>query len=100
MKSWHCINTILRCRWVYGPKAHTPAEKLPDSISRQSDAPAALMASRDIRPLLLRVADRLADWQDRQAGRRLLMTLDDRALRDIGLDRATAEAEYRKPFWR
>ena len=59
-----------------------------------------LMVSRDIRPLLIRVADRLADWQDRRAGRRFLMTLDERALKDIGLDRSAAEEEYRKPFWR
>jgi uncharacterized protein YjiS (DUF1127 family) len=58
------------------------------------------MASRDIRPLLARVAERLGEWQDRRAGRRRLMTLDDRALKDIGLSRSAAEEEYRKPFWR
>ena len=63
-------------------------------------APAMLMASRDIGPLVRRVADRLEEWQDRRDGRRRLMTLDDRALRDIGISRYDAEQEYRKPFWR
>lgn len=67
---------------------------------QRSAAPAMLMASRDIRPLLVRVAERLADWQDRRSERRLLMTLDERTLKDIGVDRAAAEEEYRKPFWR
>src|SRR5690606_2739603 len=100
MKSRVCIDTILRCRWVYGPRTHALAEKPPGPVPRQSDAPPALMASRNIGPLLIRVANRLADWQDRQAGRRLLMTLDDRALKDAGIDRAAADEEYRKPFWR
>jgi uncharacterized protein YjiS (DUF1127 family) len=59
-----------------------------------------LMASRDVGPLAVRVAERLAQWHDRRAGRRRLMMLDDRMLKDIGLDRAGAEEEYRKPFWR
>ena len=63
-------------------------------------APAMLMTSRDIGPLVVRVAERLAEWQRRRAGRRELMRLSERDLKDIGLDRAAAEEEYRKPFWR
>jgi uncharacterized protein YjiS (DUF1127 family) len=36
-----------------------------------------------------------ARWRQRQA----LRALDDRLLRDIGLTRAEAEREARKPFW-
>ncbi|HEX2890251.1 DUF1127 domain-containing protein [Vineibacter terrae] len=32
--------------------------------------------------------------------RRMLLTLDDRMLSDIGLDRATARTEGEKGFWR
>ena len=49
---------------------------------------------------LLAAADVLFLWRERVRQRRALMTLDPRLLRDIGLDRAGAEAEYRKPFWR
>ena len=39
-------------------------------------------------------------WQERARQRRHLARLDDRLLRDVGLGRAEAEAEYSKPFWR
>lgn len=38
-------------------------------------------------------------WYQRQRQRRQLSLLDDRLLRDIGLDRATAMEEAGKPFW-
>jgi uncharacterized protein YjiS (DUF1127 family) len=46
------------------------------------------------------LVDGLLDWRDRVRSRRLLGTLDERQLRDIGLDRATAEREAEIPFWR
>ncbi|UCH72846.1 MAG: DUF1127 domain-containing protein [Rhodospirillales bacterium] len=42
----------------------------------------------------------LALWYERSRQRRDLARLDDRLLRDIGLDRATVELEIAKPFWR
>jgi len=39
-------------------------------------------------------------WGARHRQRRQLSLLDDRLLRDIGLDRATAMEEASKPFWR
>lgn len=45
------------------------------------------------------VLSRIAEWQQRTAGRRELMTLTDRELRDIGISRSEAEAEASKPFW-
>ncbi len=57
------------------------------------------------------IADALADglarllhaiplWYDRIGQRHHLMGLDDRMLRDIGVSRAAAVAEFDKPFWR
>jgi uncharacterized protein YjiS (DUF1127 family) len=42
---------------------------------------------------------RLAKWQQRSAGRRELVNLSERELRDIGITRSEAEAEANKPFW-
>jgi uncharacterized protein YjiS (DUF1127 family) len=42
---------------------------------------------------------RLAEWQQRSAGRRELMNLTERDLHDIGISRSEAEAEANKPFW-
>jgi uncharacterized protein YjiS (DUF1127 family) len=38
-------------------------------------------------------------WQERVRERRALNALDDRLLRDIGISRADADRELRKPFW-
>ena len=45
------------------------------------------------------VVDTLYTWQSRAAERRHLRDMDDRQLKDIGLSRAEAEGEWRKPFW-
>lgn len=42
----------------------------------------------------------LALWIERDRQRRALATLDDRMLRDVGVSRADAAKECRKPFWR
>jgi uncharacterized protein YjiS (DUF1127 family) len=39
-------------------------------------------------------------WSERAAQRRRLAALDDRLLKDIGVNRETAAQEYGKPFWR
>lgn len=39
-------------------------------------------------------------WQTRNAQRNHLLELDDRLLHDLGLTRADAIVEARKPFWR
>lgn len=41
-----------------------------------------------------------ATWHDRRCERFRLLTLDDRMLKDIGLNRADAWAEGSKPMWR
>ncbi len=42
----------------------------------------------------------LLDWRSVARQRRSLATLDDRALKDIGLSRSDIFAETAKPFWR
>ena len=39
-------------------------------------------------------------WYERSRQRRRLARLDDRLLRDIGIDRIAAMEEISKPFWR
>jgi uncharacterized protein YjiS (DUF1127 family) len=63
----------------------------------------SLIASRnDLAPrgMVLRVVDRLLDWQDRGRQRRHLSSLDDHILADVGLSHGDVEEEVRKPFWR
>lgn len=50
--------------------------------------------------LLIRALDAVFSWQDRARERRRLGTLDERLLHDIGVDRASADIEAFKPFWR
>ena len=50
--------------------------------------------------ILIRALDLIGDWQERVTERHRLMTLDDRALGDLGLNRGSADAEACKPFWR
>lgn len=71
-----------------------------ENVAPPAAAPAMLMASRDIAPLIARTTARLEDWRTVRAGRRQLMALDDRLLKDIGISRCDAEHEFRKPFWR
>lgn len=50
--------------------------------------------------LLRRFAKTVQLWLERSKGRGELIALDDRLLKDIGLSRAQAQAEWLKPFWR
>jgi len=50
--------------------------------------------------LLIRALDAVFAWQDRSRERRRLGKLDERMLHDIGVDRASADFEALKPFWR
>ena len=49
--------------------------------------------------LPIRFADTLLTWHDRAQQRRLLRTLDDRMLKDVGLGWGQAVEEASKPFW-
>ena len=56
-------------------------------------------AWRHAKEILIHTSDRIGDWQQRSAERRMLMTLDERVLGDLGLSRDSADAEASKPFW-
>ena len=56
--------------------------------------------ARHVRDAVSAAFDRLLAWQDRAHSRRILRGLDDHMLRDIGIDRSTAETEGSMPFWR
>lgn len=55
------------------------------------------LPERAVRPVLF---DLLALWRQRARTRHQLAGLDDRQLRDIGVDRVMAHNEATKPFWR
>jgi len=66
------------------------------SYSGSSLVDSVLVRAFAIRKVLLA---RVAEWQQRSAGRRELLNLTERDLRDIGVTRSEAEAEANKPFW-
>jgi len=76
------------------PDVHSRAgvESSPTGIVRPAATAVASMFWRGL--------DVLLDWQERSRQRHMLMGLDEHMLRDIGLTRAEAEAEFRKPPWR
>jgi uncharacterized protein YjiS (DUF1127 family) len=53
-----------------------------------------------LRRAALRAADLLLTWQERARQRRMLATLDDRMLDDIGIGHGEVLREADKPFWR
>jgi uncharacterized protein YjiS (DUF1127 family) len=63
-------------------------------------ASGTIVTGTNLRGLILSASGSLQLWYERHRQRRHLARLDDRLLRDIGIDRATAELEISKPFWR
>ena len=53
----------------------------------------------DLGQVLMNAVKTLDQWQTRADQRQRLSQLDRRALADIGITRAEAKAEARKPFW-
>lgn len=53
----------------------------------------------DIKEKWQELRAKLNDWRVRRKTRAHLASLDDRALRDIGLSRYDAYKEAEKPFW-
>jgi len=74
------MNQIAESRFSYGEARMT---SLDSSLGR----------------MLLRAPETLSLWYERSRQRRQLARLDDRLLRDIGLDRASAMEEASKSFW-
>ncbi|NNE23209.1 MAG: DUF1127 domain-containing protein [Rhizobiales bacterium] len=57
-------------------------------------------AARPKQTRLEKIIATFVTWQNRETQRRHLHNLDDRLLADMGITRADAEHESRKPFWR
>ena len=55
---------------------------------------------QSVRSLLARSRETLSLWLQRHRGRRALLRLDERRLRDIGINRIEAQREAHKSFWR
>lgn len=53
----------------------------------------------NFKALALMIVDLIWRWNRRHTERRALMSLDDRMLRDIGVERALVLDEWSKPFW-
>jgi uncharacterized protein YjiS (DUF1127 family) len=53
-----------------------------------------------VRRAVNRLLRTLTTWHERSRQRQRLAELDDHLLRDIGITRAQAQAEFDKPFWR
>ena len=47
-----------------------------------------------------KIVDTVREWLRRSSERHVLAGLNDRQLRDIGLDRQLVQSEVTKPFWR
>ena len=72
------------------------------TLCQTSQIPAVTLQPRSqgLSIALGRAIDTLLLWHDRSKSRRMLSTLDDRMLRDVGVDHATARREAERPFWR
>ena len=49
--------------------------------------------------VLPKLLSRFRGWRERARGRHLLLQLDDRMLRDVGLSRSDVDRECAKHFW-
>ena len=67
--------------------------------TRAIEASSGLSLSGAAGSLTQRISGLVAQWSERAQSRAELRKLDERLLRDIGLDPMTAESESNKPFW-
>jgi len=73
------------------------------TMCHETTAPAPLRAGAImslVSNAVLRAGCTLQSWQARAQQRHDLASLSNRMLADIGVDRAAANAEAAKPFWR
>ncbi len=67
--------------------------------SNKGNKPAGVFAAAFNAPLLVRLSDAVVTMLAKQRSRIALGQLDDRMLRDIGIDRATAANEAERSIW-
>jgi uncharacterized protein YjiS (DUF1127 family) len=99
------LNSEHRFALFHEPELHPKEAPVMDGHFHLSDQPFAPLPeiSRDVtrrRFVLVKMIELVMRSLDRARGRRTLGLLDDRMLRDIGLDRGAAQYEIDKPFWR
>jgi uncharacterized protein YjiS (DUF1127 family) len=61
---------------------------------------AARVKRKQVRRFLAKILETLVIWQERADQRHALRDLNPHLLKDIGISRADAYREARKPFWR
>jgi uncharacterized protein YjiS (DUF1127 family) len=79
---------------------HTIVLKFLPGRSRAILRPSRASHGNTFRVWLVTIVDMLLVWQERASQRHTLAGLDDRLLRDMGLNRADVAREVGKPFWR
>jgi uncharacterized protein YjiS (DUF1127 family) len=71
------------------------------SVSRRPSLTAALRRAATFGGAVLRVAAMvLVEWEQRLRERDMLRSLDEHALKDLGVTRDAIQREAEKPFWR
>lgn len=82
----------------------TPPTSTPRAPATQDPAAAvaapAVVTPRESWSLVGSIVATLRVWRSRSAARRELASLDERMIRDIGLDRGTVDYEASQSFWR
>ena len=73
---------------------------LPVLWERIDESSAAEGATVRIVDIVTALLSHLAAWQQRSSTRRHLAGMSDDMLKDVGLSRADAHQESRKPFWK
>jgi uncharacterized protein YjiS (DUF1127 family) len=101
------MSTLLQQRHqpITAPKLRNrgPAEPATPRASARhaAAAPRPVVAPRASWSLILGlIVATLREWRRRRAGRHELASLDERTLRDIGLDPGVVDYEVRQSFWR
>jgi uncharacterized protein YjiS (DUF1127 family) len=82
----------VQCATPRAPARHEPAAAV---ANRPIVTPRASLSL-----ILGWIVTTLREWRDRWVGRRELASLDERTLRDIGLDPGMVQYEVQQSFWR
>jgi len=78
----------------------TPASAMHEPAAAIPCRPVVAAPRAGWSPILGLIVAAPREWRRRQARRRELASLDERTLRDIGLDRGVVDYEVSRSFWR
>jgi uncharacterized protein YjiS (DUF1127 family) len=82
------------------PDEQTQIRRIQMTCATDTQVPCKAAGVAGLGCLFLAPLQTLQLWYERSRQRRRLAHLDDRLLRDIGIDRIAAMEEISKPFWR